>query len=75
MAFNLMMDNVYNMNMYIEGFNYVNMYTTIVNNIILNNIPIDYFGFTPYQVNTLYNVLYPIIGVNNLYNQNVINQI
>ena len=75
MAFNLMMEHIYNMNMYIEGFDYVNMYTVILNNIILNNIPNNYFGFTHYQINTLYNVLYPIITVNINNNQNVLNQI
>lgn len=69
--FNMMMNEIYNMNMYIDNFNYVYMYNTIVNNIIMNNIPIDYFGFGHFQVNTLYNFLAPYV-INNLNNNDIL---
>ena len=62
----MMMEQIYNLNMYIEGFNYVYMYNTIVNNIIMNNIPIDYFGFNPIQVNYIYLFLTPIVNQNQI---------
>jgi len=37
----------------------------------MNNIPIDYFGFGHFQVNTLYNFLAPYV-INNLNNNDIL---
>ena len=66
MAFNTMMIYVYNNNMFIEGFDYVYMFNTIVNNIIVGNLPVDYFGFSYIQIITLYNILFPLVLNHNI---------
>jgi hypothetical protein len=66
-----------NQGMYVEGYNYHNMYNIMANHIIENLIPVDNFIYTFQQVNALYDFLTPLVMndiANEIANQNNMNQ-
>jgi tRNA G10 N-methylase Trm11 len=83
--YNTFREYIINHGMYVEGYNYQDMYNTMATIILENIIPIDHFIYTFQQMNDLYTFLTPLIlneaqqiinqqNQNNLNNINNINQ-
>lgn len=75
--YNTFLQHIMNQGMYVEGYNYHNMYNIMANHIIENLIPVDNFIYTFQQVNALYDFLTPLVMndiANEIANQNNMNQ-
>ena len=75
--YNTFLQHIMNEGMYVEGYNYHNMYNIMANHIIENLIPVDNFIYTFQQVNALYDFLTPLVLndiANDIANQNNMNQ-
>ena len=74
--YNTFLQHIMNEGMYVENYNYHNMYNIMANHIIENLIPVDNFIYTFQQVNALYDFLTPLVMNDNVNeaNQNNMNQ-